>query len=121
MGPTLFFAERGDHKTMLQSMLICNGTPETAKDPGSPPCPVRGQCLEEQLARPRDEDNYGVFGGKTPNERHKIRSQRAVYKRRPKETVIDNYDVLLAELVQLVSAVHRNHIPADSQQEWTQE
>ena len=37
-------------------------------------CPVQRECLESTIWR--DNDNYGMFGGLTPLERHELREQR---------------------------------------------
>jgi hypothetical protein len=61
----LFFSERGDHKTMMTAMEICNGTRDT------PACPVRDECLA--WANSFEDDNHGVYGGLTPSARMKLR------------------------------------------------
>ena len=37
-------------------------------------CPVREQCLEQAL---RDREQYGVWGGTTPEQRRRIARRRA--------------------------------------------
>ena len=64
----LFFSERGDHKTLVTALEICNGTKTT------PPCPVKQQCLEWALTF--EDDNYGVFGGLAASARLKMRRHR---------------------------------------------
>lgn len=63
----LFFSERGDHKTMMTALEICNGTKDTA------PCPVRKECLD--WANSHEDDNWGVFGGMAASARIKLRRQ----------------------------------------------
>ena len=84
LDPNLFFAERGNHQSLFAAMEICNGDKHTS------PCPVRNECLEFALSFNRDEDNYGVFGGLSPNARNKIRIKRREYKE-PEPTVEYGY------------------------------
>lgn len=44
------------------------------------PCPVREQCLQHALS---NEELFGVWGGKTENERRKIRKQHVNRPRGP--------------------------------------
>jgi len=37
-------------------------------------CPVRAQCLEQAL---RDREQYGIWGGTTPEQRRRITRRRA--------------------------------------------
>jgi hypothetical protein len=64
----LFFSERGEHKTMMTAMEICNGNKTT------PPCRVKKECLEWAISQ--KEDNHGIFGGLTPSARIKLRRQK---------------------------------------------
>jgi len=41
-------------------------------------CVVKGACLDEALQVPASIDRFGVFGGMTPPERRRLRSERAV-------------------------------------------
>lgn len=68
MAPELFFSERGDHKTLITAMEVCNGTRDT------PACPVKQQCLD--WAMRFEDDNWGVFGGVPASVRIKMRRQR---------------------------------------------
>ena len=57
-----FFPEPGVSVKVLQSIKdVCNR------------CPVQLQCLELALAQ--ELDLFGIFGGKTPNERRAIRNE----------------------------------------------
>lgn len=59
----LFFPERGEpYSVIRQTKKICFG------------CPVMLECLEMILNT--ENDNFGIFGGTTPKERRKIRSER---------------------------------------------
>lgn len=54
-----------DHtETLHAAALVCRDTP----------CPVLGQCLEAGL---EDKASPGVWGGRTPSERHALRSARS--------------------------------------------
>lgn len=59
MGTPTFFPENGNY---AEARIICST------------CPVIRQCLEMALSF--DEDDYGMFGGKTPRERGAIKWQR---------------------------------------------
>ena len=37
-------------------------------------CPVRAQCLDDAL---RNRETYGIWGGTTPEQRRRIRRERA--------------------------------------------
>lgn len=39
-------------------------------------CDVRQRCLDMAMSLPRHEDQHGVFGGLTADERNEIRGQR---------------------------------------------
>ena len=41
-------------------------------------CPVQTECLEAALAKPQHEDDYGIWGGKSPRERRALRAERGV-------------------------------------------
>ena len=85
IGPDLFFSERGEHATSETAMEYCNGgTFHNRDDKGKllsidsiAPCPVRTECLEFALSFQNDEDTSGIFGGTSPNQRRKMRSERA--------------------------------------------
>lgn len=66
----MFYPERHDNAGMRAALTVCNGTKTMA------PCPVRHQCLEFALSFGRDEDQFGVYGGHTPAQRHRIRRLR---------------------------------------------
>lgn len=84
MDVNLFFGTKGDHDTMKTALEVCNGGFfDTLNSDGEiigrhelPPCPVRDDCLEFALSFPTDEDQYGIFGGRSPNQRKKIRDER---------------------------------------------
>src|SRR6188472_3108903 len=42
-------------------------------------CPVRSDCLESALA---DDEQYGIWGGASPDERRKIRARRGMVTQR---------------------------------------
>lgn len=67
--PEIFMPEKGGNTSRAKA--ICNGTPRTRNNPGTPPCPVREKCLEYslQLAGP----TVGVWGGKSERERRAIK------------------------------------------------
>ena len=54
---------------------VCNGRPHPTQ-PGVRigECPVRAQCLELAL---RQQERFGVWGGKSPRQRQAIAAQRA--------------------------------------------
>lgn len=58
MDPSIFIPERRD-QTTTDAKRVCAS------------CPVRDECLEYGIFEP-----YGVWGGKTDNERRRIRSER---------------------------------------------
>lgn len=59
----LFFPERGvNYNTIREIKKLCKK------------CPVRVECFEVAMAQ--ENDNFGIFGGTTPKERRKIRSER---------------------------------------------
>lgn len=63
MDINLFFPERGVAYSVIKATkTICKS------------CPVMLQCLEMILNT--ENDNFGIFGGTTPKERRKIRSER---------------------------------------------
>ena len=79
MNPDLFFSERGDHKTLITAMEVCNGTRDTQ------PCPVKQQCLDQAnryAATDPYGDNHGVWGGMTPSARLDARRKQAKIARR---------------------------------------
>jgi len=79
MAPELFFSERGDHKTLITAMEVCNGTRDT------PPCPVKQQCLDQAnwyAANDPYGDNHGVWGGLTPSARLELRRQHSRIERK---------------------------------------
>ena len=57
--PTTHFEDRFD-----AAKNVCEG------------CTVRKQCLQLVINLDESDDRWGVFGGKTPNERKKLREQR---------------------------------------------
>jgi len=67
--PEVFMPEKGGNTNHAKA--ICNGTPRTRNNPGTPRCPVRDKCLEYslQLAGP----TVGVWGGKSERERRAIK------------------------------------------------
>lgn len=59
-----FFPDRGvSYAVIKETKDICKS------------CPVQRECLEMILNT--ENDNFGIFGGTTPKERRKIRSERA--------------------------------------------
>jgi len=63
MDINLFFPERGVNYNQIKEIKrMCKV------------CPVRRQCFE--VAMEQEHDNYGIFGGTTPLERRRIRSER---------------------------------------------
>jgi WhiB family redox-sensing transcriptional regulator len=63
VGADFWVPEHG--KSDIEAKRICNGRPGVA------PCPVRAECLEWALA---NDEAWGVFGGKSPAERRKLRA-----------------------------------------------
>lgn len=61
MNPELFYAEPGRNDDVEAARKICKT------------CPVRKACLEYSLLR----HEFGFWGGKTEEERKRIRGQRA--------------------------------------------
>jgi hypothetical protein len=88
-GPELFFNELGDSQTFRDTLYVCNGGTRTHKDGRTyttetkPPCPVKQQCLDYAMSFPTDQDQYGIFGGCTPNQRDLIRRERRRIEREP--------------------------------------
>lgn len=80
----LFFFERGESTTTDTALEYCNGGTFHNRDKQGrllsvdtlAPCPVRQACLEFALSFENDQDTAGIFGGMTPNQRRKIRSDR---------------------------------------------
>jgi len=66
--PDVFFPDRGGSNR--DAKLICNGDPRRE----TKPCPIRLRCLEVALANGYDE---GIWGGTSPRERRRMRSQKA--------------------------------------------
>jgi WhiB family redox-sensing transcriptional regulator len=83
---SMFYPERHDKPTLRAALAVCNGTEDT------PACPVRKECLECALSFPDDDDGFGVFGGHTPAERHRMRDKR----RRPDTAVAVTADRMRA-------------------------
>lgn len=88
-------------QTCRDVLEICNGRPATYNDPGTPPCPVKEQCLEYALSIPRQ--TVGIWGGTSERERRRIRQERAKAVKTPDDP---NVRPALRELMELVSAVH---------------
>lgn len=61
--PDLWFPNKGDSVTPHIAKRICQD------------CPVKTECLEEALTRPREHD-FGVWGGTTEHERRALRRNR---------------------------------------------
>lgn len=62
MDINLFFPERGvSYSCIREIKKLCKV------------CPVRVECFEVAMAQ--ENDNFGIFGGTTPKERRKIRSE----------------------------------------------
>ena len=59
--PELFFPERGGVRFVRKAKSICGD------------CTVRDECLEYALA---NDERFGVWGGKSERERHRMRKQR---------------------------------------------
>jgi hypothetical protein len=61
----VFFPDyNGGEKTFAVARSICNE------------CPVIAECLDAQLKLESFEDQWGMFGGRTPQERKEIRNRR---------------------------------------------
>ena len=86
----LFFNELGDSQTFRDTLYVCNGGTRTHKDGRTyttetkPGCPVKQQCLDYAMSFPTDQDQYGIFGGCTPNQRDLIRRDRRRIEREPR-------------------------------------
>lgn len=63
---TTFFLERGMNTRAAKA--VCSK------------CQVREECLESALKFPGYEDEFGVFGGMSPEERHEERRRRQAAK-----------------------------------------
>jgi WhiB family redox-sensing transcriptional regulator len=80
----LFFPDKGDAQTAKTAINYCNGgTFDILDIKGKPigretitPCPVRTECLNYALSFPPDQDAYGIYGGMTPHQRDKERTNR---------------------------------------------
>lgn len=57
MNPALFYPKQAEYK---QGREVCKN------------CSVQRECLADTLWR--DNDNYGLWGGLTPSERHELRT-----------------------------------------------
>jgi WhiB family redox-sensing transcriptional regulator len=62
IGTEPFFPTLGDNAT--QVIAICEA------------CPVQTECLEDALALPGHDDQYGIRGGLGPGPRARLRAQR---------------------------------------------
>lgn len=82
--PDIFFPERGQGAKAAKA--ICNR------------CPVRAECLAYALATVAPADDFGVWGGTSPQERQRIRKARR--RRR-----LAAYVQLVASQMRLVSVV----------------
>jgi hypothetical protein len=71
MNPELFMPGVGENGK--EAKVICNGTPAKKGHPGTPPCPVKQECLEYALQLPGI--TVGVFGGTTERERRLLKRQ----------------------------------------------
>lgn len=58
--PGVFYPDPGDHVTAAAAKRVCAG------------CPVREACLADVLAWERPSTRYGVVGGLTAQERHRL-------------------------------------------------
>lgn len=65
MDPEFFMPSVGKHGK--EAKEVCKGRKATRTDPGTPPCPVRQQCLEYCLSLPGPV--VGIWGGLTERER----------------------------------------------------
>lgn len=63
--PELFFPPKSS--SSVPAKRICKGFR------GSPPCPVRSECLEYAL---RHSERWGVWGGMSERERNRLRKKR---------------------------------------------
>ena len=55
-------------------------------------CPVRVDCLEYVMEAQISAEDYGVWGGTTPKQRRKLRSQQKVWSREELEVEIERID-----------------------------
>ena len=58
---SLFFAERGDHATVMAAKRVCAG------------CVVRAECLAYALAT---NQRFGIWGGLSERQRRRLRGER---------------------------------------------
>jgi Transcription factor WhiB len=64
VGPSMFYAERGQPSIIARAMHICAN------------CPVRAECLADALASEIPSELFGVRGGRTPDQRRAIMRRR---------------------------------------------
>lgn len=65
--PESFFPEKGG--SVREAKRICNGDLKR----GTPPCPVRAECLAYAL---QTRERFGIYGGLTEKERRKLFAKR---------------------------------------------
>lgn len=64
LGPALFYPGRGRQSDWEGAIAVCAG------------CPVKAECLEDALDRPRGDD-FGIRGGMSERQRRLLRTRRA--------------------------------------------
>lgn len=70
--PEVFFPSNyTDAEPVAFAVRICDG------------CAVREECLRDALARPEPSDRDGIFGGRTPRQRRRMRGGKTSPTRRP--------------------------------------
>jgi len=74
--PAVFHPTRGEIEVQRRALAICNGIPAKHRKAGTPPCPVRDQCLAFALSLPPSVDLAGIYGGKTHRERLIVRRKK---------------------------------------------
>lgn len=84
LDPSLFHPTSGDIKTQSEALAICNGTQIYVRNrktrrlelSGTPPCPVRQECLDYIMSLTPTQDVSGVYGGLTHRQRRNRRAAR---------------------------------------------
>lgn len=59
-----------DPNNMHPGKTFCNGRKNTHGAYVEPPCPVRAECLAFAMKTEDRTNRHGVWGGKSPRERH---------------------------------------------------
>ena len=82
--PDLFHPSANDAQTQKQAMTVCNGDQRLIRNRktrrieivGTPPCPVKDQCLEYVMSLTQTQDVGGVYAGMSHKTRRLLRRKR---------------------------------------------